>query len=384
MTTLEHRTDRLRRWMFEDALYLWWTVGADRHEGGFHEAIDQDGCPHRAVRRVRVQARQTWVYATAGALGWDGPWRVAMEHGLDFLLRGFARTDGLFAPTAAIGGRCSESAPLLYDQAFVLLALAAVVQVEAGRSDLRARAGSLLETIEDIHGHDGRGFREASAEHPFHANPHMHLLEAALAWATIDPSPVWDNLADRVAGLCLQAFVEPKFGSVREYFDGQWTPVAEPWGRIVEPGHQFEWAWLLGRLAVRRGNPGAWAAAERLFEVGSRFGVDALRGVTFNSMNDEMLPVDLTARLWPQTERIKAAVSLASEASDHGTRAELLTQASGGIDALERYLDAAVRGAWWDKMTPTGLFINEPAPATSFCHIVGAILALSARFPAPA
>ena len=139
----------------------------------------------------------------------------------------------------------------------------------------------------------------------------------------------------------------------------------------------------MGRWAAFRGNRGARTAAERLFEVGSRFGVDALRGVTFNSMNDEMLPVDLTARLWPQTERIKAAVSLAAEAQGDRARAGLLIQASSGIDALERYLDVAVRGAWWDKMTPAGLFVSEPAPATSFYHIVGAILALSARLPAP-
>ena len=34
----------LRRWLFDDALPLWWKDGADRVRGGFHEAID-DGRP---------------------------------------------------------------------------------------------------------------------------------------------------------------------------------------------------------------------------------------------------------------------------------------------------------------------------------------------------
>jgi len=76
---------------------------------------------------------------------------------------------------------------------------------------------------------------------------------------------------------------------------------------------------------------------------------------------------DATARLWPQTERLKAALIFGSEA-------EVVSAASG----LAQYLDTPKRGAWRDKMTPRGAFLEEPAPATSFYHLLGAILPLLA------
>ena len=67
-------------WLFGSALPLWWALGADHQGGGFHEALDFDGAPTNAPRRARVQARQAYAYAKAGALGWPGPWRTAAEH----------------------------------------------------------------------------------------------------------------------------------------------------------------------------------------------------------------------------------------------------------------------------------------------------------------
>mgnify|MGYP006182720631 CR=1 FL=1 len=61
--------ERLLRWLRDDALPLWWAVGADHAGGGFHEAIDLAGQPVRAERRARVQARQIFTYAVAGELG---------------------------------------------------------------------------------------------------------------------------------------------------------------------------------------------------------------------------------------------------------------------------------------------------------------------------
>ena len=37
---------------------------------------------------------------------------------------------------------------------------------------------------------------------------------------------------------------------------------------------------------------------------------------------------------------------------------------------LRRYLRTPAEGAWRDKLRPDGTFIDEPAPATSFYHIL--------------
>jgi mannose/cellobiose epimerase-like protein (N-acyl-D-glucosamine 2-epimerase family) len=110
--------------------------------------------------------------------------------------------------------------------------------------------------------------------------------------------------------LCLTYFTDSRTGAIREYFDDRWQPLAEA-GRIVEPGHQFEWAWLLlkwgdlpqidesQRIASRR-------AANSLVDIGERWGIDPTRGVAINEIWDDMARKDPAAKLWPQTERIKA------------------------------------------------------------------------------
>src|SRR5579863_6245419 len=89
MSDLAGEAAALRRWLFDVALPLWWTVGADRENGGFHEAIDLDGKALARPHRARSIARQAFSYAEAGRLGWDGPWREATRHALDFFARSF-------------------------------------------------------------------------------------------------------------------------------------------------------------------------------------------------------------------------------------------------------------------------------------------------------
>ena len=64
-----------RTWLFEKAFPFWWDIGFDNRAGCFHEQIARSGEPVSMPRRIRVQARQTFVYSRAGKLGWDGPWR---------------------------------------------------------------------------------------------------------------------------------------------------------------------------------------------------------------------------------------------------------------------------------------------------------------------
>ena len=60
----------LIEWARNDALPLWWRVGADHRNGGFFDSMTLDGAPTTVPKRARVQARQVYVYATAGKMGW--------------------------------------------------------------------------------------------------------------------------------------------------------------------------------------------------------------------------------------------------------------------------------------------------------------------------
>ena len=347
----------LRSWLFDAALPLWWNKGADHERGGFHEALDGTGEPVAADRRARVQARQIYTFATAGALGWPGPWRQAVDHGLEFFLRAYRRPDGLFRTMVSPTGATLDDTAWLYDQAFSLFALAQATR--AGVDGLHRPAHSLRTALEVWRLGEG-GFREASPTHPFQSNPHMHLLEASLAWSEIDDDPAWTQLADEIVSLALTRFIDT-CGQLHEYFAPDWSFAPGVDGRIVEPGHQFEWAWLIERWARLRGRETAHRAAVALYEAGQR-GIDRRRGVANQQLLDDGRVHDPVARLWPQTEWLKAATILADKAG-----------AAAATQGLRLYLDRAPAGLWWDKLRPDGAFADEPAPASSFYHIICAI-----------
>lgn len=348
------------RWLRESALPLWASVGFDAGRG-FEEALTPDG---RAVadapHRLRVQARQTWVFARAGRLGWDGPWRARAGAGLAVLESRYRRADGAYRSLVAADGSPLDEADTLYDQAFVLLAFAAVTR--AGVRDMTAEAEALLGGPITRLRCDSGGFHETRGETPWQSNPLMHLFEAALAWEGAARGAPWAPLADEIAAFALERLFDGT--RLREYFDARWRPAPGDPGTLYDPGHQFEWAWLLERWSRLRGRPEAGAAARRLFEAGGA-GVDAARGVAVDSLPVGADPRAKAARLWPQTERLKAALIL-GEAAD----------AEAACAAIARYLDTPVAGLWRERQSADGGFPVEPAPATSLYHLVCAFEAL--------
>ena len=357
---------RLRRWLVEDAYPIWWERGADP-AGGFHDRLNLDGTPVPGPKRLRVQARQAWCYAQARRLGWQGPAEAAMRHGLGAVALGLD-ADGLYR--SAPGDRYAgfDGMGELYDQAFVLLALA------APRFDERAmeqRAVRLRERLAPF-AHPLGGYAEAPGlTAPLFANPNMHLFESFVAWSEVSDGPAWADLAAGQAALALGRLIDPQTGALPEAFGPDWAAADEPAMRAVWPGHLFEWAWLLMRWPGR--GPEAMAAALKLVEIGEGRGVDADRNVAIFALDGTLEPRDRGARLWSQTERIKATALAASLTGDEG----LWDAAARACEGLEAFLDVPTRGLWRDWMDGAGGFRDEPAPASSFYHIVGAIAELA-------
>jgi len=363
-----HR-DALKAWLVDHAYPLWWRAGVDHRRGGFHEALDQAGRPLRGPRRARVQPRQVYAFAVAASLGWDGPWASTTEHGLAYVERCYRRPDGPYRTLVSESGAPLNDTAFLYDQAFVLFGQAAAFRALPQRTDLLTSASELCDVIcRDMKSRSGGFHSAAGLTGPALSNPHMHLLEAALAWFEASEAPSWKALAREIAALALTAFIDPSRGCLREAFSADWSPAPGTEGRIVEPGHQFEWAWLLLRWGRISGWPDAQAAARRLIEIGESHGSDVERGVTINALLDDFTVHDDGARLWPQTERIKAGAALAAAGDAEGWEI-----ANRGAAALMRYLDTPVAGLWRDRMLPDGGFSDGPAPASSFYHIVCAI-----------
>ncbi len=369
---LEAASERLVDWAVRDAFPLWADRGVDRVSGGFHEKLGLDGTPVDAHRRARVQPRQVFAFAHAGGMGWRGPAAQVMQDGMASMLRRYQRPDGLFRTLVGADGAVLDDGAVLYDQAFVLLALAGAHAV-LGDAQAHGRAVAIRAAIQGRFGHRSGGFLSGDAAPlPLLANPHMHLFEACLDWTDRGGDAEWGAIADRIAGLALARMIDPESGALGEAFDEAWARVPGLAGRIVEPGHQFEWAWLLMRWSSLRGRRDAVVAALRLIDVGERFGVDRTRNVAVLELLDDMAVHAPVGRLWAQTERIKAGCLASSITGDDA----YLAGARSGCESVLAFLGAAPPGLWRDQMDADGHFVEEPAPASTFYHIVVAIEAL--------
>ncbi len=361
---IHDRAAQAERFLFDHALPLWWEKGFDRASGCFHERLDAQGEPVALPRRVRVQARQTFVYALAGELGWSGPWREATEAGARVLLSQGLRPDGGTRFSLDETGAPKESRRDLYDVAFVIFALASAAKALKTPSHAAAARGLLDWTLTHW-SHPEGGFTEGEivTVPPRRQNPHMHILEALLQLFEATGDADLLTHAGALVRLLETRWVEPEFGALLEYFDDAWRPVAGEDGRIAEPGHQFEWAWLLDRYAKLSGTAVS-PVARRIYEHGEVYGVTLAGGVTVDETFLEGGVRTPTSRFWPHTERIKA--NIVRFERDRSIRAA--HNAAQAFDVLMRYCERPTRGVWYDRLLPDGSFVEEAAPASSFYH----------------
>ena len=368
--------ETMTNWLESAALPLWSSAGVEAATGGFHERIGQDGRPMvNDDRRSRVQPRQLYCFSAAHQHGLPGDWDMLVRNGLTYFENTFRKHDGLYGALASAQGVLINPEYDLYNQAFALFSFS---QIASSFPDatmrMEEKAVELLRILTAHHKHPLAGFEHSDPPSlPLCSNPHMHLFEAALAWEALAERPeAWTALADEIADLALTKFIDQKSGGLREFFDHDWNPHPSDKGRIMEPGHQFEWAWLLARWGALRDNAAAIAKAERLFEIGIDHGMSHDGTVAIMSLYDDFSVYDAVARMWPQTEWLKAATKLAVVGSPE-RRGDYIASALKAAEAFSIFLSTPVHGLWYDKRRPDGTLVDEPAPASTFYHILCAI-----------
>jgi mannose/cellobiose epimerase-like protein (N-acyl-D-glucosamine 2-epimerase family) len=361
---------RLVSWLTDAAYPMWATNGIDPLNGGFIETIGQNGAGLAHPRRARVHPRQIYAFAQAPALGWRGDARRVLRRGMEYFTKYYRRPDGLFRTLAAVDGAPLDEKAVLYDQAFALLGLAVAAVGLDAREEFEKRALELRAAIEQT-------FRTASGAFRSHetgnghieSNPHMHLLEACLAWAEVGKDLGWGEWAQQILNLALLRFIRSDSGALGEFFTTDLKPAPGTPGRIIEPGHQFEWGWLLLRSEGRYQGP-LRQAGLRLIDIGEQAGVR--NQVAINSLLDDFSVYDANARFWPQTERLKAALFAAAATGEEKYWAAAASAAASFLP----YIKTPVAGLWLDIQMPSGELIDSTAPASTFYHLVGAIVAL--------
>ena len=373
--TLLPIANKCRHWLSRHALPLWAEQGYDSKQGCWRESLDANGKPTTENRRARVQGRQSYVFALASQMKIPGPWSGLSRAGLNGIYEHYVGDNGLLVSVLSDSCSVVDGSNKLYDQTFLLLALA---NARHFVPDASFKAEALRSVImQTFRNPVGPGFVENCEKHPFQSNAHMHLFEAALAWAEASredgtSGEQWTALADEVARFACQRFIDRVDGFLREYFDENWNPHPGMEGSVVEPGHQFEWAWLFAKWSEFTGNAHYHLVAKRLFAVGTK-GINADTGAAVNTLNEMLEPVTYTSRLWPQTEWLKAALKLYELSSSRIERQGYLRQVEASHSAMLRYLATPTPGLWYDVLRGYNRFEFTVSPASSFYHIACAI-----------
>jgi mannose/cellobiose epimerase-like protein (N-acyl-D-glucosamine 2-epimerase family) len=355
---------RLKTWMFDQALPLWAKLSTDHQHGGCVEQLALDGGPSDAgFKRVRVPARQIYVYSHAALLGWEPGLERARAMYESFVQTAYLG-DGIgWAKLLTSDNRVLDDTIDLYDNAFALFALGWYYRASGDETALDL-AVSTAQLIDTKLRHPTIGFwHQLPPQGPRLQNPHMHLLEACLACLDASPQPIFESLAREVLGLFETHFYDASVGTLCEYFDDDLVGLSDASGLIVEPGHQMEWAWILSK-AKQTLKFDTDHMIKGLVAFGETHGVSPL-GLTYNRITKSGDILDGGSRTWPNTERLKAAVALFETFGQDPSKVVNQT-----LDALfANHLNHAQAGLWIDAFDGTGNATATAIPTSTFYHL---------------
>ena len=252
-----------------------------------------------------------------------------------------------------------QGAPLdqrkdLYTHAFIIFACAhywAKVREPLVESVLNAALNVVAERFSD-----GNGLYEASLNQDWCSlnsgplqNPLMHLAEAFLATLSVrDDTPTQAALLALVEGM-QQRFIEPVHKVMLEKPHG----AVDNW---FEPGHQFEWLFLLASSPLLR-QTALHGSLDRAFGFAEQVGVDPQTGAVCGMLAPDGTLRDGTQRIWAQAEYLRA-LTLRPDGEARVQRQLLALQ--------QRFLHAS---GWYECRDGAGNVSRDDMPSTTPYHL---------------
>lgn len=242
----------------------------------------------------------------------------------------------------------------LYTHAFIIFACAhywAKVREPLVESVLNAALRVVLEQFSTEN-----GLYEASLDQDWSSlgsgplqNPLMHLAEAFLATLSVREDPTVQSALLALTDAMQQHFIEPVHNVMLEKPRG----AVDNW---FEPGHQFEWLFLLASSPLLRGTA-LHGSLDRAFGFAEQVGVDPQSGAVCGMLAPDGTLRDGTQRIWAQAEYLRA-LTLRPEGAERVQRQLLALQ--------QRFL---YTGGWYECRDGQGNVSREDMPSTTPYHL---------------
>lgn len=284
---------------------LWQGPGWNAELALPYEALDADHRPLPPQRyRAMACARQLYLFASLI----DEPGAAFAQERAAALFRSLQRhfhdaEHGGWFYSIDPSGQPLDKRKDLYTHAFIIFACAhywAKVREPLVESVLNAALEVVAKRFST-----GDGLYEAVLERNWSSlksgplqNPLMHLAEAFLATLAVRADAEVQAALLGLATAMQQRFIDRQHGVMME----------KPLGAVdnwFEPGHQFEWFFLLESSEVLRGTP-LHASLTRAFAYTELKGVDNVSGAVSGMLALDGTVRDGTQRIWAQAEYLRA------------------------------------------------------------------------------
>ena len=364
------------RWINNEVFPFWAEKGLDQINNGFFELINENGNPKNSFRRSRLVARQIYSFSKSKELGWTGDSKEIISMGLNFLEKNLISQNGQIFMNINIEKSNPNKDHDLYDYAFVFLCLSELAKNEIFFEKAVSLSNKSLNWITNNWRHHHIGFKEdPKVSDNLRANPHMHLLEASLSWEQVESNyrDRWESVSDEVVNLLLSKLYSDKRFAVSEYFDLDWNDTKEKSHQVIEPGHQYEWGWLLLNWAKKRNNIKVKKIAIKLINTAETYGFNKDSLKVINALNFDHEVIDNNSKLWQQTERLKAWNLISKDLYFNKLeREESKKKVIQSLITIKEFHSKSLRGIWKENYIANKGFALGPTKASSLYHLIAA------------
>ncbi|MGJ8692722.1 MAG: AGE family epimerase/isomerase [Thalassotalea sp.] len=357
-------------WLANSALPLWSLKGIDKDGASIEQFLANGDTDAKSNKRIRVQARQMFVFAAANQQGW-------INNGFDLVasLESFCQKYATvpekshYAHIVNADNMIINPNNDLYDIAFFLLAYAWRYHVFNDLNALK-QANKLLNTIDnklkDAPGGWMEGDYSASNRRQ---NPHMHLFEAFLTLYEFTHDGKWLAKAGEIYCLFETTFFDHKNKVLLEFFSDNWHVADGELGATVEPGHMMEWVWLLRQYQKFTQAP-VDNYCHALYHNALTLGLDKTSNLLLDEVSLIGHTTKKTKRCWPMTEWIKASLAQA-EFTSAQDKYDYTSDTLTAIKALTKYyLVSPHSGQYIDSIDQDNNVSVDTAPASTLYHLM--------------